>query len=370
MLPEQEEKIRKIFTDSKSFSVVADKDAGEETLLAKEALALAIKNSGGLVCQFPDRTKYFNQKWSLILSPAGDFPFVYSTSILIPKGKVDAKEISYSEDDDYISINVTSSKETVSKENTVFKLMPSEVDAVFYFDENGKNTIGQNTANEISNKIKILNEQNLAIITRSGEKETFAEKVFDIIRTAQLDVDIGNTSAPSLILASLVVETSFFKLPLSQRAAELPPSLIKLGANKEKIDAILNRKETSFIKLLGRALARSAPNESLKSLWAFISQEDLEKTVHSGADENLFYELMLKLKELSMADSHKALVLVWQKKEGVLAGVMPRANDLKTVESLISSLVARRKSGYLLCGPYKNFSEAEIKIQSALKEIV
>ena len=39
-------------------------------------------------------------------------------------------------------------------------------------------------------------------------------------------------------------------------------------------------------------------------------------------------------------------------------------------EKLTASLSAKHEDGDLISGPYKNFSEAELKVQSALKEAI
>ena len=65
---------------------------------------------------------------------------------------------------------------------------------------------------------------------------------------------------------------------MNEETLALASSLIKLGADKEKIADILNDKSPSFARLLGRALARSYPNDSLQSMWTFVADQDLEKT--------------------------------------------------------------------------------------------
>lgn len=370
MTPEQEEKIKKIFSESRSFAVICDGHADEGTLLAKEGLVSAIRSAKRPVYQFPPRAERFAQKWSSILPPAEDFPFIYATSILIPKNKVETKEISYAEDDKNISINITSAKENITKENTIFKTIPSEVGAMFYFTEYDHGRLDEETLNEISSKISAPPEDRLVIITseRNRSHDPLAVKVFDIIEAAEIKDSASKTLVPDLLLGSLAFETDYFKKNLSAKAIEVVASLSGMGADKGKIDAAINIKDSSFVKLLGRAMARSAPNQSLKSVWTFLSEQDLEKTGNLGADENIFYELMLKMKELILNDFQNALILLWQKKESVWANILLNRAEEKTAKALLAALAARKKTGYLTCGPYKNFSEAELKIQNALKE--
>ena len=133
MLPPQEEKIRNIFTDAKSFAVVSGDENSEETLLAKEALVEAIRNAGLSVHSYPERKENFAEKWRPILPSANNNHLTFSTSILIPKNKIETKEISYTEDDRFVSINISAVKEEISKENVIFKTLPAKVDAVFVF---------------------------------------------------------------------------------------------------------------------------------------------------------------------------------------------------------------------------------------------
>ena len=92
----------------------------------------------------------------------------------------------------------------------------------------------------------------------------------------------------------------------------LASSFIKLGADKEKIADILNDKSPSFARLLGRALARSYPNESLKSMWTFIADQDLEKTGNAPGLA-LFGKIMKKTKTL--LEPLPFFVLIWQSKK-------------------------------------------------------
>ena len=152
MLPIQEEKIRRIFANAKSFAVVSGDEATEETLLAKEALVEAIRNAGMSVRLYPERQKNFAEKWLSILPAASNAPATFSTSILIPKNKIETQEISYTEDDRFVSINISAAKEEISKENIIFKTLPAKVDAVFNFSPSGQNQTNGELPEEISKK--------------------------------------------------------------------------------------------------------------------------------------------------------------------------------------------------------------------------
>ena len=374
MLPIQEEKIRRIFANAKSFAIVSGDEAVEEVFLAKEALAAAIRNAGLSVYSYPEKQKNFAEKWLSVLPVANNNPLTFSTSILIPKSKIETQEISYTEDDRYVSINISATKEEISKENVVFKTLPAKVDAVFYFPPFGQNQPSEKLPEELSKKITAPEPDNIMSISSGAKGETISEKVFNIIQTIESsgDISIKKSPVPDILLASLFAETDQLQKNLNEETLTLASSLIKLGADKEKIADILNDKSPSFARLLGRALARSYPNDSLKSMWTFIAEQDLEKT---GSEPNsaLFGKIMKKLKNL--LEPRPVFVLIWQSKQEVRAMISfssrpERRGGQSIDEKLTASLPAKYENGNLISSPYKNFSEAELKIQNVLKEVL
>lgn len=357
MILEQEEKIRKIFTEAKTFAVVCENDAGEEVFLAKEALCEILKISALAVYQLPERLKSLNDKWSDFLLSSEGFSPLYSTSILIPKNRFGAKEISYSDDGQNISININSAKEEISKDSVIFKNNPPKADAVFYFTP---------ANDQIQTKISLPEEKSKVIVLHLEKEQTISEQVFEIISKAGLNNDLEKTGVPNLLLASLVLETNYFKNNFSEKTANLLGELLRLGADKNKIDKIASNKENSFVRLLGRAMARTSINEPTKSVWSFISLQDLEKTGNENADNDFFRKIALKIKEMSA--TQPVFVLLWQKKEGVFGIIL--AEHAEMAEKLKLLLPAKSKNGLLFCGRYNNFTEAEMKIQNALKEVV
>ena len=372
MLPIQEEKIRRIFANAKSFAIVSGDEAVEEVFLAKEALAAAIRNAGLSVYSYPEKQKNFAEKWLSVLPVANNNPLTFSTSILIPKSKIETQEISYTEDDRYVSINISATKEEISKENVVFKTLPAKVDAVFYFPPFGPNQPNEKLPEELSKKITAPEPDNVMSISSGAKGETISEKVFNIIQTIESsgDISIKKSPVPDILLASLFAETDQLQKNLNEETLTLASSLIKLGADKEKIADVLNDKSPSFARLLGRALARSYPNESLKSMWTFIAEQDLEKTGNEPGLA-LFGKIMKKLKNL--LEPRPFFILIWQSKQEVWAMISvssrPERRDGQSIDEKIKALLsAKKEDGALISGPYKNFSEAELKIQSVLKE--
>ncbi|KKT20744.1 MAG: hypothetical protein UW04_C0023G0006 [Parcubacteria group bacterium GW2011_GWB1_43_8] len=376
MTPEQEEKIRKICANAGSFAVVLSNEAPEEAYLAKEALAETIRNAGLSIYSYPERRKDFAEKWRAVLPSANSNPLAFSTSILIPKNKIETQEISYTEDDRYVSINISASKEEISKESVIFKTLPAKVDAVFFFPPFGQENEDGKLPEEISKKITAAEPDNIITISSGIGDKTLAEKVFSIINIIESsgDIAIKKSPVPDLTLASLFAETDHFQKNTGEETLALASSLLKLGADKEKIAGIMSDKSPSFARLLGRALARSYPNESLKSMWTFVAEQDLEKTDNEPSPA-LFGKIMKKIKNL--LEPRPFFVLIWQSKQEVWAMISvssrPERWDGQSVEEKVAASLSAKKyppsgGGNLISGPYKNFSEAELKIQSVLKE--
>ena len=373
MTPLQEEKIRNVCAKAGSFAVVSNNEAPEETYLAKEALAAAIRSAGLPVHSYPERQKDFAEKWPAILPPANSNPLAFSTSILIPKNKIETKEISYTEDDRYVSINISASKEEISKENVVFKTLPAKVDAVFFFPPFGQENKDGKLPEEISKKIIASEPDNTITISSGADRETLAEKVFSIINIIESsgDFSVKKSPVPDLVLAALMAETDQLQNNIGAETLALASSLLKLGADKEKIAVIMSDKSQTFARLLGRTLARSYPNESLKSMWTFVAEQDLKKTGNEPSPA-LFGKIMKKIKKI--LEPRPFFVLIWQSKQEVWAMISvssrPERRDGQSIEEKLTiSLLAKKENGNLISGPYKNFSEAELKIQTVLKEI-
>lgn len=370
MLPAQEDKIKEVFATAKCLAVISGEDATEETLLAKEALVEAIRNTGLSVYSFPERKSSFSEKWQTILSPTTGSTPTFSTSILIPKNKIAVKEISYGENDHFVSIDISTTKEEITKENVIFKTTPVKVDSVFYFPSLGQNNLATDLPEDLFKKINLPEQEKIITLSSASGNETIAEKVFSAIQIIEADGDVTvkNSSISNILLASIFAETNQLQENISEKVLDLASSLMRLGANKEKINNIFNDKNASFAKLLGRALARSQTNESLNSVWTFLSEQDLEKTVKTP-DLSVFSKIIKKIK--IFLENRPVFVLVWQYEEEVWALLDTSAkNSGEMAEKLKTSLSATKKDGGLISGPYKNFSEAEIKIQSALKDIV
>lgn len=124
-----------------------------------------------------------------------------------------------------------------------------------------------------------------------------------------------------------------------------------INIDYENILEIIKTEQTpSFIQLFGRALARTRINKELKSIWTFISQEDLEKTKNKNIRDSLFEQIIKNIKKL--IPLQPTALILWQNKNKVWGLMLGESEETETF------------------GPYKNFSEAEIAIQRILKEII
>lgn len=124
-----------------------------------------------------------------------------------------------------------------------------------------------------------------------------------------------------------------------------------INIDYENILEIIKTEQTSsFIQLFGRALARTRINKELKSIWTFISQEDLEKTKNKNIRDSLFEQIIKNIKKL--IPLQPTALILWQNKNKVWGLMLGESGETETF------------------GPYKNFSEAEIAIQQILKEII
>lgn len=366
----QEEKIRAVFAEAKTLAIVSGKEMTEEFFLAKEALVLAAKKSGLSIRVFPEEKTRWSEKWSSLIQHHNNAPSLFSTSILIPKNKIETKEISYTEDDRYVSINISAGREEVSKENVVFKTLPSPVDAVFYFPDRGDQDtrLNEKLAEEISSKIALPEAEKIISAVPDLKQDTAAENIFTIFQIMEERCPI-NDPIPifNLLFASLLAKTDQFRRDLDKKNLQLATSLINLGADSKLITNLINDTRPALTRLFGRALARSYPNESLKSAWSFLSSDDLDKTGRIGQPD-IFEKIITGLKRFF--PQSPIIVLLWGNKNEVRGMILPDSQQNDLIKKLEAVLMCPRHAEILTVGPYKNFSEAEIKIQNALKEIL
>src|SRR3989338_2735038 len=183
MTREQETNIQKTVAAGGSFVLISDEKTPEESLLAKEALLTALKNINAKTYKLPENSRSsILKKWTDILPPFEEAPFFYSTSILIPKNKINLKEISYTEENGYVSIDINSSTERIKKEDIIFRHNPIQADIAFCFLRNDQSSSDETIFEELSEKISLPNRENIIFMEKGGR--SIADKTFELIRAA------------------------------------------------------------------------------------------------------------------------------------------------------------------------------------------
>ena len=169
---------------------------------------------------------------------------------------------------------------------------------------------------------------------------TLSKKVSETIES--INDSLSNKTVSNLMLASLLTE---------------------IGATESR----KKEESLSFMHLFGRALARTRINNDLQSSWTFISREDLKKTDNIEAGSQVFYKILKKYKETTSSPSLS--VLIWQGKEKIWS-IITEEKPQKHLFSLAQKFGANMENGFFITGPFNNFSEAEIKIQQNIKDVV
>jgi hypothetical protein len=353
------EKIQAILKETKTLALFSKKYSDDYKLLAKAALKHALENKKIKVLSLPDNPE-FKKRWGAVLpSEIEERPFLKQTSIRIPKNQYKVRELTYEDNDDFLSLIITSENSGLQKNEIAFEPIPPKAEAAFCFFEPSET----DTLQEFENQL-VLPPQEKIIFLTAGTDITFSEKISRIIKTIAPD-SFSSPQISTLLFASLITETDNFLRPVSQEVLRFGSELLSLAADKEKIRAILNQNKTiSLARLLGRALARTHVDEALDVSWTFLSQKDLEKTENLNPSASFLYEIVRQLRELV---PFRALsLLFWQNDRNIFA--LAATNEEKNLLPLASRLDnAKLQSRYLSAGPFNNFSEAELLFRKILK---
>lgn len=356
------EKIKEIIFAGSVFLIISNEEGetpAEEELLIRRALRLAVREKGGSAKGFPPSPIDIQKKWNSIMPEGEARDFSFSTSLLVPKKNLDIKEVSYSDDDNYFSITIQSEREGLNQNNVVFQTNPIQLDGLFLMKpvKDYPSVIGERMILPDKDKIILLSETGLLS----------AKEIYEL--TATICGENITKEIATLILASLILETNNFTENASEENLSLGSALLGLGADKDSIRAIIRQDMTySFAQLLGRALARTRNDKDLQSVWVFLSEADLQKTGYAGAQENIFYSTLKKVREIVPRESF--YLMLYQKGETVRAIISsdPEMEQSEVTQKLTEKISAAKANGFFLAGPYANFSEAEIALSQALKD--
>lgn len=280
------ERIQIILKEAKTFALLSNSQSEDYKLLAKEALKHILSEKQLSILSFTEHLD-FQKKWKAILSFPQNNKFSQQTSIRIPKNQYKIKELSCEEDENFLSLIITSENGELNKNEIIFEPILPKADAAFCFFEPSENLF-----KEFENKLILPSKEKIIFFT-SNEK-TFAEKIFQVIKTIAPE-KFHLPYVATLLFASLIIETSNFIRPVSQEVLRFGSELLSSGANKETIKSVLDEEKTiNFSRLLGRALARTHIDEIRNASWTFISQKDPLKERKIPTLRPSFYITLLK----------------------------------------------------------------------------
>jgi hypothetical protein len=358
------QKIKSIVEDSKSFALLLGDNFEEHELLAREALKIALHLKGLSPYLLPEVPKSFKEEWLPVLSSVKCGEATHSVSIHIPKNLSTVQEISYEDGGDVFTLNIASDKKFLEKEDLIFEEKPLVIDGVFSFNQPDVADLSKFNA-----QISIPSKEKTIFINQNGK--TLAEAVYDIIHAIDSKL-LNQENIHTTLLASLLLETDCFHCNPSGSALTAGGLLLDIGADQKLVTEIMQNKNThNFAQILGRALARTRINENLKSLWTFIPKQDLEKTGCSSNSLLFFYKIGQKIKGLMPKQEHS--LVFWQDDGGVNGMVFFNDDSDENGEKinfLLEKLNGKLQGNFISAGPFANFSEAEIKFQQALKEVI
>jgi hypothetical protein len=320
------EEIKEIINNAKSVALVLDENPGEKEVLGREALRIFFQNKGTPVYLFPENPEEIKNKWSVILENNNNHKNASLSgeiSVRVPKERFDIKEINYEEDEEFLTLKITADDNENRGSDISVEIKPMTFDILICVGSPDANF------NNYKNKISLM-----------ANDKTLSEKIFEIT---------GDEVSPNLLFTSLLLETSGFKRGVTEGSLNLGQRLLSLGADKKIIDEILNSElSLSVAQILGRALARTRFSESPQSNWTFISKNDFEKTGVSDIDISLVRRISEEIKEI--VPPQPTFIILWE-----------------NGENMVQALITRDGNGEKQAGPYKNFTEAEMKIKQMLK---
>jgi hypothetical protein len=361
------EKIQSLIREAKTFALFSEKNSEDCKLLAMEALKKGLSEKNLAVFSLPDHPE-FRKKWSRILGSDEIENSSRQTSIRIPKSQYKIKELSCEENNDFLSLVITSEKGELNKDAIIFEPIPLELDAAFCFFEPHDSDM----LSEFEKQFVLPPKEKIVFL--SLNEKTFAEKIFQIIKAISPAAhSLPNVS--TLLFASLISETNNFIRPISQEALRLGSELLSLNADKETIKNILNEEKTfSFARLLGRALARTHTDETSDASWTFLSKKDLEKTENLNPSPSLFHDIVRNLRDL--IPSRLLSLVFWPASPSSQGGqndnnifAMAAADEEEKLVPLARNLGVSLQSKFFVAGPFQSFSEAELRFRKALQDV-
>lgn len=355
---DNQDKIKAVIEKLKIAAILFEPNASEEIFLLKNALETGLKSLGKEIIFFPDDLEIsksgYKEKWQTLLENSGAATAETQTKtiIKIPKKEISVKELSYNENGDFFSLVITSQKGRITKELAIFEEALPEPDMVFcFFGDSEK-------LENFKDKLKLPTNDKI-IFFEPNEKNAATEKIVDLFKLLNADF---SPALSGLLFASLIVETNNFQDYSNKDVFSLANFLLSREADANLIKEIMEKEKTnSFVRLLGRAGARTHYDENQNISWSFLAKNDFEKT---GAEPSAGLILKISQELEKIKKPAKISVFCWQN-NGVFA-------FLKTLEKsllldLAQKLNTSLQSDYFIAGPFQNFSEAEMKIKEVIE---
>ncbi|MCR4284072.1 MAG: hypothetical protein NUV64_02010 [Parcubacteria group bacterium] len=157
-----------------------------------------------------------------------------------------------------------------------------------------------------------------------------------------------------------------FSITIVSKKNKINPSDLIFNA---PIALLTQNKERSnqFAQVLGRALARTRENKLFLSSWSFVSLEDIRKSKAESKSANFFNHILEEI--IRNIPPQPIAIIFWQDKNGIWCIIKPNSRD-DIFEKMKEKSNFSSKDNYLIAGPYTNFSEAELEIRKAIKEVI
>jgi len=228
---EQIDKIKEIVGESNSFAIVLEENAEGHLLLARKALRVALQAKGKTVRQIPETPKEIKDKWSKILPDNENKTRNQSLVIHIPKDKTKIKELSYEDNDQFLTLHVVSENNAVSKDSIIFESQQSKFDAGFCFFEN------EGAFQKINECPDFHAKENIIFI--SANEKSVAEKTHDIIQAIDTDL-LQENNISTLLFASLLLERIAPYRQSLEKTLDIEQELLRYGADKKFVNEAIS----------------------------------------------------------------------------------------------------------------------------------
>ena len=352
-----QEKIKKILGEAKSCALLTEQNPNEEPFLLKNVFGAGLESLGISAISLPEigggQNADFKKKWRPLLEnrETATPEFQTKTIIKIPKKILAIKELSYNEDENFFSLVITPKNGRLTKDVAIFEEALPEPEAIFcFFEEKEK-------LDNFKNLIISPAKENIFFLV-PGEN-SLTEKIAGLFQFLNINFSpfILNT-----LFSALIIETNNFKDYSNKEIFSLANFLLSRGANGNLIKEVAEKEKTnSFIQLFGRMLARTYYDEALNVSWSFLGKRDFEKT-KTEPNSNFILKIVKEMEAFGKCS--EISVCCFQKENGVFAFL--KALEKSLLLNLAQKLNTSLQSDYIIAGPFKNFSEAEIKIKEIL----